>query len=245
MKIYELKCTAFLKQDITYKNSYDILSSYINFSFLGDEELKELHEKKGFKNYSFGNFYPPSKDKIYKNGNTYTFNIRSFNESFIDKLSKLLRENINNKYFQVVQANKKVINRFFINELITLTPTIVTIKKEDGKYDFWTTKKDGDILKLQKQLQDNLLKKYEDVFNEKLEPIQNFIQLMELKNHTPQSIYFRKKINDKKQINVRLLGNKFRLLINEDEVSQKLAFTALACSLGEKSSLGGGFCICN
>lgn len=30
---------------------------------------------------------------------------------------------------------------------------------------------------------------------------------------------------------------------NEDKVSQKLAFIALACGLGEKNSFGGVFCL--
>ena len=101
--------------------------------------------------------------------------------------------------------------------------------------------KDGDILKLQKQLQDNLLKKYENFYNEKLKPTQNFIQLLEIKNQKPQSIYFMKKINDGKSIRVRLFGNKFKIVPNEDETSQKLAFVALSCGLGEKQSYGGGF----
>ena len=47
----------------------------------------------------------------------------------------------------------------------------------------------------------------------------------------------------KKVTEVRFFGNKFRIVPNEDEVSQKLAFVALACGLGEKNSFGGGFCI--
>ncbi len=41
---------------------------------------------------------------------------------------------------------------------------------------------------------------------------------------------------------VRLFGNKFKIIPNEDEVSQKLAFVALGAGLGEKNSFGGGFC---
>ena len=41
----------------------------------------------------------------------------------------------------------------------------------------------------------------------------------------------------------RFFGNKFKIIPNEDEVSQKLAFVALGCGLGEKNSFGGGFCI--
>jgi CRISPR-associated endoribonuclease Cas6 len=67
---------------------------------------------------------------------------------------------------------------------------------------------------------------------------QNFIQLIELKNRVPQNITITK---DGKKI--RFFGNKLRIIPNEDNVSQKLAFTALGCGLGEKNSYCGGFCI--
>lgn len=243
MKYFELKCVAYIKQNIKLNDSFDILSSYINFSFLQDEELKKSHGEKGFKNYCFGNFYPIEKDKVYKAGKTYEFIIRSLDEEFIYKLQRILRENINNSYLQVLQATKKEIKQFFISELYTVTPTITTVKDENGKSIFWTVPKDGDILKLQEQLQKNLLKKYENFYNEKLEATQNFIQLFEIKNQKPQSIFFNKKVNDEKYIKVRLFGNKFKIVPNEDEISQKLAFVALGCGLGEKQSYGAGVCL--
>jgi CRISPR-associated endoribonuclease Cas6 len=103
---------------------------------------------------------------------------------------------------------------------------------------FWTMDKDGDIMKLQKQLHDNLEKKYVDFYGEKLQGEQNFIQLLEVKNRQPQNIWLSK--NGK---SFRFFGNKFRIVPNEDDVSQKLAFLALSCGLGEKNSFGGGFCI--
>ena len=244
MNYFELRCIAYIKKDIAYKNSFNLISKYINFSMSQDEKLKDLHKKENiFKNYSFGSFYPIEKDKIYKKGGTYSFTIRSLDEEFILKLQKYLRENVNNSFFQVIETIKKRVNRFFISELYTITPTIVTVKDQNNKSLFWTTQKDGDILKLQKQLQDNLLRKYENYYGKKLDPSQNFIQLIELKNQKPQSIYFEKKINEDKHITVRLLGNKFKIVPNEDEISQKLAFIVLACGLGEKQSLGGGFCL--
>ena len=236
MKLFELHCKTYLKKDISFESSFDVLSSYINFAFTKDEKLKQFHQNVNIKSYNFGNFYPTEKDKIYKHGNIYEFVIRSLDEDFIYKLQKYLRENINNSYIQVLQTTKKTVNQFFISELYSATPVVTTIKENEKKYHFWTTKKDGDILKLQKQLQDNLEKKYENFYGEKLNPTQNFIQLLELKNKTPQSIYINK--NDKK---IRFLGNKFKIIPNEDEVSQKLAFVALACGLGEKQSYGGGF----
>jgi CRISPR-associated endoribonuclease Cas6 len=117
--------------------------------------------------------------------------------------------------------------------------------KKENKEDyqlFWTLEKSGDIIELQNQLQENLLKKYEEFFGKKLEVNQNFIQLLEVKNQKPQSIYFTTTKNEI-QKRVRLIGNKFRIVPNEDEISQKLAFLSLGVGLGEKSSYGGGFMI--
>ena len=107
---------------------------------------------------------------------------------------------------------------------------------------FWTVQKDGDILKLQKQIQDNLLKKYESFYNEKLNIDHNFIQFLEIKNHKPQIIFFTKNYNNQIK-RIKLFGNKFRIIPNEDELSQKLAFMSLSCGLGEKQSYGAGLCL--
>ncbi|MGP2657107.1 CRISPR-associated endoribonuclease Cas6 [Malaciobacter sp. WC5094] len=240
MKYFELICTAFIKEDIEFINNFDVISKFINFSMLKNEKLKQLHEQKGFKAYSFGGFYPLEKDKLYKKGKIYKFTLRSLDEEFIDLLSSLLRENINNHFLQIFETNKKVVKQFFITELYSVTPVIVSLPRQKGeKQMFWSIK--DDIFVLQKQLQDNLLKKYKSFYNEDLNATSNFIQLFEIKNQKPQSIYFTKKINDNKEQKVRLFGNKFKIIVNEDEISQKLAFVALACGLGERQSYGGGF----
>jgi len=231
---FELICTAYLKQDIHFKQSFEILSKYISFSMAQVENLKKLHEQIGFKHYTFGNLYPIESEKVYKKGNGYQFTLRSLNEQFINDLSTTLRQNINNPYFIVVETHKKTIKQIFINELYSVTPVVVSV--ENGRY--WSIDKDGDILKLQRQLHDNLEKKYQEFYKEPIKGEQNFIQLLEIKNNYPQSIYLTKNKKD-----VRFFGNKFRIIPNEDEVSQKLAFVALACGLGEKNSFGGGFCL--
>ncbi len=235
MKYFELICTAYIKKEIPFKESFEIVSKYISFSMAQDESLKSLHYKENvFKHYTFGNFYPIEKDKIYKKGNSYTFRVRSLDENFIDKLSKILRQNIDNPNFLVVQTHKKIIKQFFISELYSVTPVIISV----GNGLYWSIDKDGDILKLQKQLNYNLKKKYQSFYGESIDEEQNFIQLLEIQNKFPQSIYM-----TKNQKEVRFFGNKFRIVPNEDEVSQKLAFVALACGLGEKNSFGGGFCL--
>ena len=239
MKYFELICTAYLKRDIPFKEGFDIISKYISYSMAQTKDFKELHDRKGYKLYSFGNFYPPESEQIYKKGQSYKFILRSLDEKFIDTMAINMRENINNPNFLVVEAQKRAVKQFFITELYSATPVIVTTENNL----FWTMQKDGDILKLQKQLHDNLEKKYQTYYNEKINTEQNFIQLLEIKNRHPQNIYVNKRDESGKTTSFRFFGNKFRIVPNEDKASQKLAFTALACGLGEKNSFGGGFCL--
>ena len=244
MKIFELRCIAYLKKDITFDVSFDCISKLINYTICQKEEYVLKHNKNVFNNYCFGSFMPIQKDKLYKKGNTYDFTIRTIDEKFALELVNLLRANINNPFLQIIQIERKDIKPFFISELYSATPVIMSLKKEDisSHQLFWTLDKSGDIIELQNQLQDNLLKKYEEFFGEKLKVSQNFIQLLEIKNHKPQSVCFTTTKNEI-QKRVRLLGNKFRIVPNEDEIAQKLAFLTLGVGLGEKSSYGGGFCI--
>lgn len=234
MKLFELTCVAYIKKDMEFAKSFEAISKYISFSLVKGG-LEESHKREGFKYYAFSGFRPKKGEtntKVYKKGDSYEFSIRSLDTKLIDTLLHALRENINNSDFLVIQTTKKTIKQFFISELYSATPVIVSL---DGKK-FWTMQESGDIMQLQKQLQDNLEKKYQSFYGEKLQSTQNFIQLLEIKNQKPQNIIIHK--NDKK---VTFFGNKFRIVPNEDEVSQKLAFVALACGLGEKNSYGGGF----
>ncbi len=234
MKYFELTCTAYIKRDILFRDSFEKLSKYISFSMAQTNEFKELHNSNGFKFYTFNNFSPIEKSKIYKRGNSYTFLIRSFNENLIDQLIISLRENINNPNFQVIQAQKNSVKDFFISELYSITPVIVSTEKGF----FWTMEKDGDIMKLYKQLHSNLERKYISLYGKKPQVEDNFIQLLEIKNRVPQTIQ-----NHKNGKSYRFFGNKFKIVPREDKLSQKLAFLALGCGLGEKNSFGGGFCI--
>lgn len=233
MKCYELKCVVYMKKDVAFENSFELLSKYLSFSIV-QGGLEDVHKDGGYKYYVPSGLLPIEKEKVYKKGETYAFKIRSFDVKLIDTLSKTLRQNIDNENFLVVDTEKKAIEQFFISELYSATPVIISVEKNK----FWTLQSSGDIMQLQKQLHDNLEKKYQSFFGEELQVAQNFIQLIELKNRVPQNIKIHK--NGKK---VTFFGNKFKIIPNEDEASQKLAFVALACGLGEKNSYGGGFCL--
>jgi CRISPR-associated endoribonuclease Cas6 len=241
MKIFELKCKAYLKTNIELKSSFDVLSKYLNYSIYQNEIYK--NKDTSIKNYCFGNFYPTESDKIYKKNNVYEFVIRSIDEEFIDELEKAIIENMNNSFLIVLSAVKKEIDQFFIRELYSATPVIVSQKKDDtGRQLYWSLDYNGDMEILQNQLQKNLEKKLKLFYPDDMDISNNFIDEIEIKNLKPQSIYF-KTIKNQKEKLVRLIGNKFKIVPKKDDLSQKLAFLSLGVGLGEKSSFGGGFCL--
>ena len=241
MKIFELKCKAYLKTNIELKSSFDVLSKYLNYSIYQNEIYK--NKDTSIKNYCFGNFYPTESDKIYKKNNVYEFVIRSIDEQFIDELEKAIILNMNNSFLIVLSAVKKEIDQFFIRELYSATPVIVSQKKDDtGRQLYWSLDYNGDMEILQNQLQKNLEKKLKLFYPDDMDVSNNFIDKIEIKNLKPQSIYF-KTIRNQKEKLVRLIGNKFKIVPKKDDLSQKLAFLSLGVGLGEKSSFGGGFCL--
>ena len=241
MKIFELKCKAYLKTNIELKSSFDVISKYLNYSIYQNEIYK--NKDTSIKNYCFGNFYPTESDKIYKKNNVYEFVIRSIDEEFIDELEKALIQNMNNSFLIVLSAVKKEIDQFFIRELYSATPVIVSQKKDDtGRQLYWSLDYNGDMEILQNQLQKNLEKKLKLFYPDDMDVSNNFIDEIEIKNIKPQSIYF-KTIRNQKEKLVRLIGNKFKIVPKKDDLSQKLAFLSLGVGLGEKSSFGGGFCL--
>ena len=205
--------------------------------------MVEFASGSSIKNYCFGNFYPTESDKIYKKNNVYEFVIRSIDEEFIDELEKAIIENMNNSFLIVLSAVKKEIDQFFIRELYSATPVIVSQKKDDtGRQLYWSLDYNGDMEILQNQLQKNLEKKLKLFYPDDMDISNNFIDEIEIKNLKPQSIYF-KTIKNQKEKLVRLIGNKFKIVPKKDDLSQKLAFLSLGVGLGEKSSFGGGFCL--
>ena len=91
MQYYELICKAFIKKDVAFQKSFELLSKYISFSMYQEGESK-VHQKEGFKYYVFGGLLPIENEKVYKQGNLYSFTIRSLDETLIDELKNTLRQ---------------------------------------------------------------------------------------------------------------------------------------------------------
>lgn len=223
MEYYNLKIVVSLKNDIKYENTYQKISDYIALSMLQDEKTKELHEKNTYKMYNFCSLYPFEKDGIYKKGRIYTFDIKFIDLEFAMKIKQLITV-IQSKDFQLIMSNIQTNQYKRINRLITLTPCILT--KNNGDY-----KIDGNLELVKSRIIAGIEKKYKQLYGNKIES--DFIQDIIQTNKTPIKLPYK---------NIFLLGNKFEIVVKQDEVSQKLAHLALSTGILEKNSQGYGFC---
>lgn len=233
MKHYEIKVTLLLKQDIKYIDIHDRLSSSINQAMFENDILKELHLNQKYKSYCIGNLFPfDIQSKIYKANQVYVLTIRSIDKEFINFLKNSLK-NSKKLDFNVLAVEFKELKYSFIDSVYTLTPTVITITDKNNKMKYWT--KDEQSLEfVKKRIKDNLEKKYFEFFKEKIIAPDDFIQMIRLENEKPIVFNYKK---------TKLFSNKFKILINSDDISQRLIKLAFSVGLLEKNSLGMGFLV--
>lgn len=228
MHYFELTITSYLLKDVAFDEVNERIAQLINKAMLADRELAIKHEENKYKNYVFDSLFPREKDKIYKAGKIYVFRIRSLEEYFITRIKKLFSQ-VTTDYFKVIAGEIKKYEQRSIKELYTVTPALATI----GKNIYWIP---GDDIKvLIERMNANLFKKYKSYFGTSLNEEQLFFERIKILNQKPLVYKYK---------NTNLFGNKFKIAINDDEISQKLAFMTLGVGLLEKNStVGMGFCI--
>jgi len=229
MKYYELLTTVFSKKDIDYQEINWRIGELINQSMYFSEELKKFHKENKIKYYVFSGLSPIEKDKVYKRGRVYFFRLKSLNKSFIEEIKNNYNK-INNDFFHIVSSEINVYQQQFITSLYTLNASISTL---DGNKGYW--KKEDGLELIKERIKNNLLKKYENYFEEELDLKDEFIEYIEVINKKP--IVYKYK-------DFKVLGNKFIIKVGTSVESQKLAKLANAVGILEKnSSLGGGYVI--
>lgn len=228
MHYFELTTTVYLLKNVAFNEVNEKIAQLINKAMLSDRELAVKHKVNQFKNYVFDSLYPREQDKIYKAGKIYVFRIRSLEEYFITKIKELFAQ-VTTDYFKVIAGEIKKYEQRPIKELYTVTPALATI----GKNIYWIP---GDDIKvLIERMNANLFKKYKSYFGISLNEEQLFFERIKILNKKPLVYKYK---------NTNLFGNKFKIAINDDEISQKLAFVTLGIGLLEKNStIGMGFCI--
>lgn len=228
MKYYELINSVVLKQDIPFTYSSSIISEYINKAMLRNNELKQIHKNNEVKRYNFSSFYPTEKNKIYTKGRVYIFRIRSIDQQFLTNLMTSMKTTLVDT-LQIINSELIIRKQKPIKEIVSITPVVIT--SEEG----YKLPELNQLEFVEKRLKALLEKKYNTYFDKTLSVNELAINIQRT-NDKPIKIPYK---------NIHLLGYKFKLEIDLTDEAQTLATLALATGLGEKTSLGLGYCIPN
>ena len=112
-----------------------------------------------------------------------------------------------------------------IETLYTLTPAI--LKNESG---YW--RDEFSIFDFEKRLKANLIKKWNQYYECKMEEDFDLYTSLEFLNGKPIAFNYK---------NIKLLGDKVKLHISDNKSAQDLAYFALGTGLCEMNSRGAGF----
>lgn len=223
MQVYELIVTCQVLKTHHHSQDNEIIGNFINYALHKDEELKKFHTERKYKHYVFQSLYPIEEDGFYKKGHIYVFRLRTMHNHLAEKLRDLLKQRNDDLFVLAIELTSLAENHIF--ELKTITPVIVTVDSAP-----WL-RNDG-IFLLQERLHINAVKKYIQLTNEE-RTFRPFIQRIELLNDIPVGLEYK---------NIKLLGHKMRIYVNEDQDSQLLARLVVGAGLGEKNSaLGAGY----
>ena len=224
MQVYQIRIKLYMLTDVVLNRIQTNLTAFIDKGFLENEELLQMHEENKFKNYCYDLPYPIEKDKIYKKGKIYTVTIRTIDP----RLAKYFQEVCVNSYTDEVKgltSEIRIIPKKVIDSIYTLTPVIL---KDDKGY--W--RKHMQLAEFENQLKVNLIKKWNSFTGEKLSEDFSLYTLLEFLNETPVPMEYK---------SIKLLGDKIRLQIADNETAQKLAYMALGTGLLSMNSRGAGY----
>lgn len=224
-KIYETNVRIYTLQDIPQENIITHLSRLIDQTFDGKENLVDQHYSNKYKLYAFNRPYPVQRG-MYPAGNIYDFQIRTSSETMAKHFATTMRQSETDSIKAIVSGSREIgLGHLPISKIYSITP--VVIKTPEG---YWRS-----AMSLEQyidQLQINIVRKY-NAFNEEQLPLNTkFIKKFSFRNKGP--IHCRYK-------NVRLLGDTLEIMVEENEMAQRLVKTAVATGLGGMNARGYGY----
>ena len=227
IRVIEIKLKVYLLQDIFTADTLQHIGKLID-SALIDGDMQDFHYATQTKMYCFSNLYPLAKNKIYSAGGVYTITIRTADNRVAEALNRNLDKQYN-QYFKALTIENRVLTQKPIERIYTLTPMIIKFKEDENTY--W---RDNHTLEeFEEAVRVNLIKKYNKIMNTKIDEDIELFQGIQLDNQTPTVIAYK---------GVKLLGDKITINIANSEISNEIAWIAIATGIGTASARGAGFC---
>lgn len=225
IQVYQVRLKLYFLCDLPVDKVQKMVTFFIDKSFLLNNKFMHLHEQNNFKNYCYDLPYPAPRDKVYRKDMVYTLTIRTIDQEMAEHFVGVCAD-FHTRELKGLTATKRILPKDKIIEfLFTLTPVI--LKDDTGYWQNSLLKSD-----FAQRLEVNMLKKYRQFTGEDLADDFNWFSTIEFLNRTPVPMYFK---------NVKLLGDKVRLCINDNPSAQSLAYLALGTGIGEMNSRGAGF----
>ena len=224
MRVYDIKIKLYMLREIPLRQIQSKVTSFLDKGFAGDTELLQMHESNAFKNYCFDFPYQIDSDKIYHKGKIYTLTVRTIDPKLAGYFSKVC-VNCYTEDMKGLSAEMRILPHKHIQTLYTLTPVI--LKDEKG---YW--QKHMSLQDFEDRLKVNLIKKWNQAQGDKLVEDFQLYTMLEFLNEVPIPMEYK---------NIKLLGDKIRLQIADNETAQKVAYMALGTGLLEMNARGAGF----
>ncbi|MGG7162386.1 CRISPR-associated endoribonuclease Cas6 [Clostridium ihumii] len=231
MKGNVLRLSILLKRSITFKNIQLSIADILNSTMKNNDFLNELHTNTRMKLYSYNCLTPIENEGVYKIRNNYQFEVKSLDKLFLENLKKELIKN-NNDLFIVRRADilEKDLTDLQIDSIYTITPYVLVGENKHTKF----IKTEDDKRLLRERIIKNTNKKYNIINNSKIEAF-DFMENIITLNKYPIAFDYK---------GGKIVGNKAKIFIKKDEMSQKMAKMLLFTGILEKNSLSFGCCIC-
>lgn len=227
-RVYEISAKVFSLKDFKTEEACSISAGFVDACLAKDHDYLNFHQTNCYKLYTQDMPYPLEPDGIYKREKVYTIRIRTVNKELLDYLAQNLSDT-SSEYLKGLTVNVRIIPRKYIQKIYSITP--VVMKLQNGGY--WKTNITFD--EYESLLKNNLVKKYNQFFNVKIDEDFQFYTNIQKTNRTPISIKYK---------NICLLGDKFDIEIADNETAQSMAYLSLAAGLGGNNSRSCGFVNC-
>lgn len=224
MEVFQIRIKVCLKKDIPVTNAQTQITYYIDNCFAQDEAMKALHNENKFKYYCYDLLYPQEADKVYRRDKIYTLTMRTVDSRLAAYLAETC-ENVNTEFMKGLRVENRRIPKKHIDLLYTLTPAV--IKDEKG---YW--KGHMAFEEYEKRLKVNLIKKWNQFEDDKLDEDFELYTGIEILNRGSIAAEYK---------GIKLLGDKVRIHVADNETAQKLAYMALGTGILEMNSRGFGF----
>lgn len=230
MLVFQTTFTLYLRQDLPDYAALTTLGRFLDLVLCNTQEGIAFHTENKFKHYCFNSLHPTEHSKTYYRKKCYSWQVRTVSMELAELLSNQLMQT-KCEYFDVIDAQLKILPKRQIKKLYSITPCIVKMEttNENGS-PYWQ-----DIITKEEYLERikiNMVKKYNQFTGTSLSENFQFFDSVEVINRQPIACAYK---------GVKLLGDKLDLYISDNQTAQELAYFALGTGILEMNPRGYGF----